>query len=205
MRSWLPLLAAGLFLGTGVLLAGDGPAKPATKTTKKKKTSKPAKPALPPTSRPVPKKKTAKPDEEGQGSCVGSCSAVKDDHPDLPTHRYHELIAQFAKQPLSEKSKALETLLFHHARAQTLLADHGAPGLDEKRRALLARELKRTHAWLEARLIDEHGVVRVHLKPTRVPLGIKQHLWPKDVVAIQPTEVSGTVKRVGLYHLWTRL
>lgn len=154
-----------------------------------------------PTSRPTSRPSKAK----SAGDCVGSCSVALDEHPDLSSTAYHDLLKRFGEQPGSGKSEALETLLFHHARTNELLLQHGTAELDPKRAALLTREAGRTHAWLDVRVIDQRGSERIRLKPTRVPLGIKQHLWPEDRVALQPVEVSGTVKRVGLDHLWTRL
>ena len=53
--------------------------------------------------------------------------------------------------------------------------------------------------------MDERGVERLRLGNRRVPLGVKKHLLPADPGDLPPPEISGTVRRVGLHHLWTRL
>ena len=55
------------------------------------------------------------------------------------------------------------------------------------------------------RLVDDDGDERLLLSPTRVPLGVKQHLFPDRAVGFDPPEVSDTVRRVGEHHLWARL
>ena len=70
---------------------------------------------------------------------------------------------------------------------------------------MLERELDRRHALLSVRLVDAAGKERLRLGPTRVPLGEKQHRLAEDTTDLQAPEVSGTVRRVGLHHLWTRL
>jgi hypothetical protein len=174
------LLAGALWMG-----GGSGKAAPA-----------PAPYLEQPTSRPT----------EGvdPADCVGSCSAVPDGHPSLTSERFSKLVGAFAGEPRTADSPALEDLLFHHVAARRLLGERGAKPLDFARESLLRRELARTHALLEVRVRDREGKLRLTLKPTRVELGVKQHLFP-PVVDLQPVEVSGTVKRVGLDHLWVRL
>jgi hypothetical protein len=46
--------------------------------------------------------------------------------------------------------------------------------------------------------------VRSWLDPTEVPFD-RRHVFEMEASGVQPLVTSGTVKRVGLYHLWTRL
>ena len=107
-------------------------------------------------------------------------------------------------QPMSADSPALEELLFHGERSRALLAQHGSWPLDATRAGFLETQLTSTHALLEVRLIDAHGVERMRLDPARFRLGERQHVHADQLVQLQPVEVSGTVKRVGLHHIWTR-
>ena len=77
--------------------------------------------------------------------------------------------------------------------------------LDPLRHMLLEEELSRRTARLEVRFVNDADVERLRLEPTLVPLGVKQHLHPQHTLDLQPPEISGTVRRVGLRHLWTRL
>ena len=76
--------------------------------------------------------------------------------------------------------------------------------LDAPREELLRRELSRTHVMVTFRLVDEHGEVRCWMPTLRVPLDIR-HEFPMQTKNLQPLHTSGTVKRVGLYHIWQRI
>jgi len=105
---------------------------------------------------------------------------------------------------MSGASEALEALLFHGASTLSLLDNLGGD-LDAEREAFLRTELAHTRAILDVRIVDEFGTERLHLGETSIPLGEKQHLHPHETTSLQPPEVSGTVHRVGLEHLWARL
>lgn len=112
--------------------------------------------------------------------------------------------------PETERTRALEMLLFHGARTRELIAKHGLDALEPSLADSLRRELSRTHARLSLRIIDEHDVVRAVLDEARMPVGVKEHVHvsaadPSAPDALQPFEVSGTVHRTGMRHLWARL
>lgn len=141
--------------------------------------------------------------------CATGCAAVRDSG-EAPTSG--ELAALFERAhagPWSGANLALETLLFHGAETRAWLGDRDtyAHSLAEQRFGeRLDAELARQHAQLEVRFRTETGRTVLQLEPTRVPLGVKQHLWTADVDGdLQVPEISGTVRRVGLDHLWTRL
>jgi hypothetical protein len=137
--------------------------------------------------------------------CKTGCAAQPDAAAGLTPTRFRALLAAWALVPLDEEDEALETLLFHGSHTVRLLEELGAPTLDDAHRAHLERELARDRAWLEVRMVNDEGVERLHLEPTLVPLGEKQHLFPENTLDLTPPEVSGTVHRVGVRHLWTRL
>jgi hypothetical protein len=103
--------------------------------------------------------------------------------------------------PVGSPSLALDSLLFHREDTLRWMANNSLP---KPWATFLARELSRTHAIIEMRLIDDKGVVRAHLPSTDVPLGVKTHSGFARRLDLQPFEISGTVLRVGLYHLWSR-
>ena len=122
----------------------------------------------------------------------------------MKQNKFQRLLDEFAQQPMSENSPALEKLLYFGRQADRWIARHGTKPLDAKRARFLRRQLSRTHALVSFRIVDEHGVVRVHIPPTRVPLD-RRHVFTMQVKDLPPLITSGTVKRVGLHHLWTRL
>ena len=66
-------------------------------------------------------------------------------------------------------------------------------------------ELARTHAFLSVRLVAEDGTERVRLDRARILIGEKQHFFPETAAGLQAPEISGTLQRVGVSHLWARL
>jgi hypothetical protein len=140
----------------------------------------------------------------GHAVCASGCAASRHPTGKLSADAFRSLLAQFATEPVDETSLALETLLFYGRQTRDLLASHGSAPLDPLREAVLQRELQYTHATVEIRVVDEKGTVRSWLPPTRVPLD-RRHVFAMEVRGVQPLVTSGTVKRVGLYHLWTRL
>lgn len=165
-----------------------------------------APPAPTPPPAPVPGAPTPEPAAEPGpgGECATGCAAAPADTEALAPAEFRRLLAAFAAEPMSEESPALETLLFHGAESARLLAEEGPGLLDSRRLAFLERELGRTHVRLAVRVVDERGVERMRLGPRRLPWGEKQHLHPDRTTDLQPPELSGTVRRVGLHHLWTR-
>jgi hypothetical protein len=148
------------------------------------------------------------PSEAAQSEdCVGSCAFAHDAPPELDADRYRALLKAFAEEPMAAGSEALEELLFHHVAARPLMERLGTDPLDPERAEFLRRELSRERAWIDVRVVDAKGVERIRLRPQHVLMDHKQHLFPAeaDRVQIQELEVSGTVRRVGLDHLWTRL
>ena len=140
----------------------------------------------------------------GQQVCASGCAASRHPTGVLSKAKYLWLLRRFAEQPTDENSSALETLLYFGRQTQLWMDKLGTRDLGAERVALLRRELKRTHAIVRFRIIDEYGVVRVTVPPTRVPLD-RRHVFRMETKDLPPLITSGTVKRVGLHHLWTRL
>ncbi|MBL4849713.1 MAG: hypothetical protein JKY65_29645 [Planctomycetes bacterium] len=136
--------------------------------------------------------------------CVGSCSAVADGPSVAEPLQVRRWLSDFRSQPLSGESAALESLLFYREATRRELASAGALALDRGRLALLKREVTRDAVYLEVRVRDASGRVRLRLPKTQIVLDRKQHLALENDLG-QEVEYSGTVKRVGLDHLWVRL
>lgn len=140
----------------------------------------------------------------GEQVCASGCAVSRHPTEELSDASFEDLIQQYANEPMGEESQALETLLFFGPQSLQRLEQHGCGVLDQQRFDFLRQELQRTHARIAIRVVDESGVVRTWLPSTRVPLD-RRHVFTMDVQNVQPLVTSGTVKRVGLYHLWTRL
>ena len=140
----------------------------------------------------------------GEEVCASGCAASNHPTKELTPEYFHELLGQYATEPMDETSFALESLLYFGRQTLVLLNEEGDYPLDPLRSDFLRQELKKTHAKVEVRVVDEHGEVRTWLPPTRVPLD-RRHEFDMQVNNVQPLITSGTVKRVGLYHLWNRL
>ncbi|MCH8923966.1 MAG: hypothetical protein IIA67_12560 [Planctomycetes bacterium] len=140
----------------------------------------------------------------GQKVCSSGCAASSHPTEKLTRENFQQLLRRFAVEPMDETSLAFETLLYYGRQTRDMLAGQSSTGLDPLREELLRRELRRTHAKVSIRLVDEEGQVRASLPPTKVPLD-RRHEFKMDVQRVQPLITSGTIKRVGLYHIWARL
>ena len=140
----------------------------------------------------------------GNTVCASGCAASRHPTEQLDEQMFYDLLAQYASEPMNETSSALEALLYFGPQAKSMLEKRGFGTLDRERADFLWHELKINHALISIRVVDENGIVRSWLKPTRVPFD-RRHEFEMEVNKVQPNQTSGTVKRVGLYHLWTRL
>lgn len=140
----------------------------------------------------------------GKQVCASGCALSNHPTPVLSRDEFLSLIAQCAVGPMNETNHALETLMYYGRQADVQLDGLGTNPLDAPRLEFLRRELSRSYASISLRLIDERGVIRAELPPTRVPLD-RRHVFELDATDLPPLVASGTVKRVGLHHLWTRI
>ena len=143
-------------------------------------------------------------DPDRDGECKAGCNAVKEAREPLTRDQIARFLERVAAEPIGTASPALETLLFHGPQVREYLAAHGTSPLDPARAAFLDRELRNSHVTISLAVIDAAGRRRIELSET-VPIGEKQHLHPETAHDVTPPEVSFTVQRVGLHHLWTRI
>lgn len=140
----------------------------------------------------------------GEEVCASGCAASRHPTPELSREHFRKLIAEFSLDPMNESSRALEELLYYGRQTQSLIRSAGVKPLNQERARFLKQELRRTHALWSFRIVDEMGVVRSEMKRTRVPLD-RRHVFDMEEDDLPPLITSGTVKRVGLHHLWTRI
>ncbi|MBT4867594.1 MAG: hypothetical protein HON53_21035 [Planctomycetaceae bacterium] len=140
----------------------------------------------------------------GPQVCASGCAASNHATPELSRNEFQQLLARYEQGPLDETNAALEALLFYGRQSTALLRQLSPSSPMRKHDEFLRRELKKTHAVLSFRIVDEQGIVRVEMTRTRVPLD-RRHVFDMKTQGLQPLVTSGTVKRVGLHHLWTRL
>lgn len=157
----------------------------------------------------------------GETVCASGCAPSSHPTDELSRVRFRGLLEQYATGPLDGTNLALETLLYYGpqsaAHLTAMQAESNSEGEAEGKEAselesllkpsqitFLEQQLRRNKVSVEVRIVDEHGQVRADLPATSVPLD-RRHVFELDEHGIQPMVVSGTVKRVGLDHLWTRL
>ena len=141
----------------------------------------------------------------GTQICASGCALSRHPTPRLEPDRFSELIRSYAQQPMTEESPALEELLFFGAQTEFYLGGLQLSALDAQRLAFLSKELSRKQVVLEFRILDESGIARAFIPPTVVNLDKRYVFDPLNTQDFQPPEASGTVKRVGLNHLWQRI
>ncbi len=152
--------------------------------------------------------KNGTPAEIPPAGCAAGCSAAPGTRSALGRLGIEAALAElaFARRTGASEERAptaFDTLLFHGDEVRRHLAEHGAPVLTGATRAELAAALRFDRCRFDLRVVDEHGIERVHLD-AQVPFGVKQHLHPQGAVDLSPPEFSFTVLKVGERHLWAR-
>ena len=138
-------------------------------------------------------------------ACEAGCSVGNHPIAPLTEAEYLELLGEFSASSGERRTEALETLLFHGRQVSDFSARLGTGPLGGKDAEFILRELSRTHARLWLRLVDDAGVVRARVDGARFPVGQKEHVHVSSTHDLQPPEISGTIHRTGLHHLWTRI
>ena len=136
--------------------------------------------------------------------CAAGCSVASPPTAILSSSEIASCLEKIANQPVGSPSLELETLLFHASRVIPHLHEKGHGPLKSEQAQFLKRELARTHAEVELRIVDADGKQRMRFE-RQVPIGEKQHLHAKQAQGFAPPEISFTIHRVGLNHLWSRL
>jgi len=140
----------------------------------------------------------------GEQVCSSGCAVSRHPTEQLTRSHFQRLLTSYESQPVTASGPALDELLFYGPQTAQLLRQHGTGDLSAARADFLNRQLAFTHARIAIRVIDESGQRRSWQPPTVVPLD-RRHVFEMQTDKLQPLVTSGTVKRVGLDHLWTRL
>ena len=142
--------------------------------------------------------------DHGDTVCASGCSLSRHPTETLTQETYQELLEACSAEAMDADNLAFETLLYFGRQTATMVDQHGTPKLSVSQAANLKRELLRQHARVSIRVLDGDGIRRTWTEDIRVPLD-RRHVFEMKTDGVQPLVTSGTVKRVGLDHLWTRL
>jgi hypothetical protein len=137
---------------------------------------------------------------------VGGCGGGRPSADPLKDPEIRALLGRLLEQPPGgTASPELEALLFNPEPVSRYLGRHPLAAHHTAWGALLDRELSRRN--LSAKFMLRSGEKTWLRMGKRVLLGRHAHLFvePAEIAGIQPPEVSMTVQRVGLNHLWARL
>jgi hypothetical protein len=140
----------------------------------------------------------------GDQVCASGCAASRHPTKQLTEDRFRRLLREYADQASNESGPALDELLFYGPQSANFIDRFGVEPLDQERATCLRSQLQFTHAKIAIRVIDSNGRRRTWLDPTSVPLD-RRHVFEMETDQLQPLVTSGTIKRVGLDRLWTRL
>lgn len=143
----------------------------------------------------------AYPEPHGEQLCASGCALSRHPTPPLTRERYRELRRDYLEKGSQE---ALDELLYFGPQTRLKL-ETDRDLRPSARLERLQRELKRERVLVSFRLIDSEGVERVKMPPMNVPLDLRHVFEPLQAQGVQPPEASGTVKRVGLGHIWQRI
>lgn len=139
----------------------------------------------------------------GEQLCASGCALSRHPTPLLTKKKFVELCKQYRAEEPKLESRSLDSLIFYGSQTARHLNTNPA-ALPKEHTAFLSHQLAASQLIVEIRVIEEGGRVRVSLPPTKVPQHIRQE-FAMDVADLNTTITSGTLKRVGLNHVWQRL
>lgn len=141
----------------------------------------------------------------GDRICASGCSLSRHPTDKLTKRRFMQLLKQCASAELNADNIAFETLLYFGRQTTSMISSYGTPCLSHEESSILLHELSRQHVRVSIRVVDQRGQQRSWVDEVRVPLD-RRHVFEMKTNRLPPPLVtSGTVKRVGQDHLWTRL
>lgn len=140
----------------------------------------------------------------GEELCASGCAVSRHPTSILSQERFQYLLDGYASGAMDATNESLEELLFYGPQTRKLISSVGIGQLERLHARFLWEQLTFTHAKISIRVTDDQGVVRSWIDPTRVPFD-RRHVFQMDTNQVQSLVTSGTVKRVGLNHIWTRL
>ena len=147
---------------------------------------------------------TAAFEPHGDQVCASGCALSRHPTAELTKSHFLKLLADFPAKPMDETNQALEELLYYGPQTRRMIETNGLENVDGNSAKFLLGQLKYSHAKIAIRVVDMNGNVRTWLDSTSVPFD-RRHVFDMQTANLQPLVTSGTVKRVGLNHIWTRL
>jgi hypothetical protein len=139
------------------------------------------------------------------GGCATGCAVANHPVDPLTESDYRYLLDELANGDAAASVQALEKLLFHGNDARGFVGSVGTEALDEAQADMLGRELAKTHVRLWFRLVDARGVARAEIAGERFPVGVRTHMEVTATHDLPLPEISGTIHRTGVNHLWVRM
>ncbi|MBC21163.1 MAG: hypothetical protein CMJ74_13015 [Planctomycetaceae bacterium] len=140
----------------------------------------------------------------GEKRCASGCAVSRHPTDRLTQSAFFTLLKAYQQSPPIEANGALEEILFYSRQSREYWRQQRADCLDPMWQRVLDDELEKTHVLVSLRVRDESGQICSKLTRVRVPLD-RRHVFQMQSEGLPPLVTSGTVKRVGLNHLWTRL
>ena len=140
----------------------------------------------------------------GETLCASGCAVSRHPSGRLTPTTFTTLLNVYQQSPPTGDNGALEEILFYSRQSRKYWQRHRDACPDPLWQRVLDDELKKTHVLVSLRILDESGMIRSKLTNVRVPLD-RRHVFQMQSNGLQPLTTSGTVKRVGLDHLWARL
>lgn len=139
--------------------------------------------------------------EDTAPACIG-CGDARHPTPRLTQIEYKRLMAAYGSE--DGEDAALDSLCYYGPQAAYMLETAGDCGVDTKKIERLKAELARDHVYFSVRVVDENNVERLTLSRSYTPFDANVHHHLSQIVNTPPCEISGTIKRIGLYHIWAR-
>ena len=136
--------------------------------------------------------------------CASGCAASRHPTTRLTAEAFDALLTEYQHSAPTAENEALEKILFYSRQSRKHWQQQRFACRNPLWQTVLDEELKKTHVLISLRVVDESGAIRSAMTDVRVPLD-RRHVFEMESDGLQPLVTSGTVKRVGLDHLWTRL
>ena len=140
----------------------------------------------------------------GEELCASGCAASRHPTEKLSLEHFEDLLVAYTYEPMDQTNNALEELLYFGPQTRKMIELHGVGNLDSTRAEFLWEQLKYNRAKISIRVVDDSGEARTWIEPTEVPFD-RRHVFEMKTKNVQALVTSGTVKRVGLNHIWCRL
>lgn len=140
----------------------------------------------------------------GEKICASGCAASRHPTEQLTVEKFRQLLKELAYEPMDQTNNALESLMYFGPQTRQMIEIHGVGDLEADRAKFVWEQLKFDRARISIRVVDNEGETRTWIDPTEVPFD-RRHVFDMQTKDVQALVTSGTVKRVGLNHIWVRL